>query len=132
MLHTPAKLLPFIAFQAAGLAPVPGLGFGLSSAQGILSDPDSSARAASLLLIGNTHDPALTDAVGSALSDKEWSVRAAAVHLVATHPYPEFRQGLVTLLDDKNDSVRLRAAAAYIRLQQRTKERPTRRGATTH
>ncbi|MGO9274741.1 MAG: HEAT repeat domain-containing protein, partial [Terriglobia bacterium] len=106
--------------------------FGLSSAQGILSDPDSSARAASLLLIGNTHDPALTDAVGSALSDKEWSVRAAAVHLVATHPYPEFRQDLVTLLDDKKDSVRLRAAAAYIRLEQRTKERRTSRGATTH
>ena len=132
MLHTPTKLFTYIGVQAAGFAPVPGLGFGISSAQGILSDPDASARAASLLLIGNTHDPALTDAVGSALSDKEWSVRAAAVHLVATHPYPEFRQGLVTLLDDKKDSVRLRAAAAYIRLQQRTKERPTRRGATTH
>jgi HEAT repeat protein len=132
LLHTPAKLFTTVAIGAAGFAPVPGLGFGLSSAQGILSDPDSSARAASLLLIGNTHDPALTDAVGSALSDKEWSVRAAAVHLVATHPYPEFRQDLVTLLDDKKDSVRLRAAAAYLRLQPRTKERPTRRGGTTH
>jgi HEAT repeat protein len=132
LLHTPTKLFTTVAIGAAGFAPVPGLGLGLSSAQGILSDPDSSARAASLLLIGNTHDPALTDAVGSALSDKEWSVRAAAVHLVATHPYPEFRQDLVTLLDDKKGSVRLRAAAAYIRLQQREKRRPTRRGATTH
>ena len=51
MLHTPTKLFTYIAIQAAGFAPVPGLGFGLSSAQGILSDPDSSARAASLLLI---------------------------------------------------------------------------------
>ncbi len=54
MLHTPTKLFTFIAIQAVGFAPVPGLGFGLSSAQGILSDPDSSARAASLLLIGSS------------------------------------------------------------------------------
>ena len=126
MLHTPTKLFTTIAIGAAGFAPVPGLGLGLSSAQGILSDPDSSARAASLLLIEDTHDPALTDAVGSALSDKEWSVRAAAVHLVATHPYPGFRQNLVPLLDDNKEAVRLRAAAAYIRLQHLTKKQPTR------
>jgi HEAT repeat protein len=125
LLHTPTKLFTTVAIGAASLAPVPGLGLGLSSAQGILSDADSSARAASLLLIGNTHDPALTDAVGSALSDKEWSVRAAAVHLVAMHPYPGFRQDLVTLLDDKKEAVRLRAAAAYIRLRQRRKDLPS-------
>jgi HEAT repeat protein len=116
MLHTPTKLFIYIGVEAAGFAPVPGLGFGLSSAQGILSAPDSSARAASLLLIGSSHDPALTDAVGSALSDKEWSVRAAAVHLVAMHPFPGLRQDLVPLLDDKKEAVRVRAAAAYIRL----------------
>ena len=126
LLHTPTKLFTTVAIGAAGFAPVPGLGLGLSSAQGILSDPDSSARAASLLLIEDTHDPALTDAVGSALSDKEWSVRAAAVHLVATHPYPGFRQNLVPLLDDNKEAVRLRAAAAYIRLQHLTKKQPTR------
>ena len=117
MLHTPTKLFIYIGIEAAGFAPVPGLGFGLSSAPGILSAPDSSARAASLLLIGGSHDPALADAVGSALSDKEWSVRAAAVHLVAMHPFPEFREKLVPLLDDKKEAVRVRAAAAYIRLQ---------------
>jgi HEAT repeat protein len=132
MLHTPTKLLIAVGIEAAGFAPVPGLGFGLSSAQGILSAPDSSARAASLLLIANTHDPALTDAVGSALSDKEWSVRAAAVHLVAMHPYPRFRHNLVPLLDDKKEAVRVRAAAAYIRLQYVTKQPTTRRVATTH
>ena len=126
LLHTPTKLFTFIAIQAAGFAPVPGLGRGLSSVQGILSDPDSSARAASLLLIEDTHDPALTDAVGSALSDKEWSVRAAAVHLVAMHPFPGFREKLVPLLDDDRHAVRLRAAAAYIRLQHLTKKLPTR------
>ena len=126
MLHTPTKLFTFIAIQAVGFAPVPGLGFGLSSAQGILSDPDSSARAASLLLIGSSRDPTLADAVGSALLDKEWSVRAAAIHLVAIHPFPEFREKLVPLLDDKKDGVRERAAAAYIRLQHETKKLPAR------
>jgi HEAT repeat protein len=126
MLHTPTKLFTYIAIQAAGFAPVPGLEFGISSAQGILSAPDSSARAASLLLIGSSRDPTLADAVGSALSDKEWSVRAAAVHLVAMHPFPEFREKLIPLLDDNKDAVRVRAAAAYIRLQSATKKLPAR------
>jgi HEAT repeat protein len=132
MLHTPTKLFIYIGIEAAGFAPVPGLGFGLSSAQGILSAPDSSARAASLLLIGSSRDAALADAVGSALSDKEWSVRAAAAHLVAMHPFPQFREQLVPLLDDKKDAVRVRAAAAYIRLQPATKMLPARKGAGTH
>jgi len=124
MLHTPTKLFTFIGIEAAGFAPVPGLGFGLSSAQGILTAPDSSARAASLLLIGSSRDPTLADAVGSALSDKEWSVRAAAAHLIAMHPFPEFREKLIPLLDDKKDAVRVRAAAAYIRLQPASKILP--------
>ncbi len=117
MLHTPTKLFMFAALQAVGLAPVPGLGMGISSAQGILSNPDSSARASSLLLVAHSRDPALMDVVGSALSSKEWSVRAAAVHVVATHPFPALRRKLVPLLDDRKSAVRLRAAAAYIRLQ---------------
>jgi HEAT repeat protein len=124
MLHTPTKLFIYIGMEAAGFAPVPGLGFGLSSAQGILSAPDSSARAASLLLIVSSPDPTLPDAVGSALSDKEWSVRASAAHLVAMHPFPQFRGQLVPLLDDKKDAVRVRAAAAYIRLQHDVKLQP--------
>jgi len=124
MLHTPTKLFIYLGIEAAGFAPVPGLGFGLSSAQGILSNPDSSARAASLLLIGSSRDPTLADAVGSALSDKEWSVRASAAHLVAMHPFPGFREKLIPLLDDKKDAVRVRAAAAYIRLQHDTRVLP--------
>jgi HEAT repeat protein len=127
LLHTPTQLFTTIAISAAGFAPVPGLGFGLSSAQGILSAPDSSARAASLLLIGSSRDPALADAVESALSDKEWSVRAAAAHLMAMHPFPQFREQLVPLLDDNKDAVRVRAAAAYIRLQHITKAQPVRK-----
>ncbi len=127
MLHTPTQLFTTIAISAAGFAPVPGLGFGLSSAQGILSAPDSSARAASLLLIGASRDPALADAVESALTDKEWSVRAAAAHLIALHPFPQFRQELIPLLDDNKDAVRVRAAAAYIRLQHNENGLPARK-----
>ena len=132
MLHTPTQLFTTIAIGAAAFAPVPGLGFGLSSAQGILSAPDSSARAASLLLIGASRDPALADAVESALTDKEWSVRAAATQLIALHPFPQFREALIPLLDDDKDAVKVRAAAAYIRLQHNAKMVPAKRvtGAT--
>ncbi len=124
MLHTPTQLFTTIAIGAAGFAPVPGLGFGLSSAQGILSAPDSSARAASLLLIGASRDPDLAEAVESALLDKDWSVRAAAVHLIALHPFPQFREALIPLLDDDKEAVRVRAAAAYIRLQHNSRMSP--------
>ena len=120
MLHTPTKLFIYLGTQAAGMAPVPGLGIGISSAEGILMDPDTSARGASLLLMGNSNDPRLADAVASALGEKDWSLRAAAVHLIAIHPFPAYRGKLVPLLDDKKGAVRLRAAAAYIRLSHET------------
>ena len=117
LLHTPTQLFTTIAINAAGFAPVPGLGYGLSSANGILSATDSSARAASLLVIGNSRDPDLADTVQTTLSDKDWSVRAAAAHLVAMHPFPQFRENLIALLEDNKGAVRVRAAAAYLRLQ---------------
>lgn len=132
MLHTPTKLFIYISIQAAGMAPVPGLGFGLSSAQGILMDPETSTRAASLLLMGSSRDPALADAVGFSLQEKEWSVRAAAVQLVATHPFPQFREKLVPLLDDKKGAVRVRAAAAYLRLAPQGKRLPVKKRASPH
>jgi HEAT repeat protein len=132
LLHTPTQLFTTIAIGAAAFAPVPGLGYGLSSADGILSAPDSSARAASLLLIGASRDPALADAVESALTDKEWSVRAAAAHLIALHPFPQFREALIPLLDDNKDAVRVRAAAAYIRLQHNAKALPAKTVAASH
>jgi HEAT repeat protein len=116
LLHTPTKLFTEAAINAAGFVPVPGLGMAVSSAQGIVTQPDSSPRAAALILIGSDHDPALESAVESDLSDKEWSVRAAAIHVVATHPYSALRNSLIVLLDDKKPAVRFRAAAAYIRL----------------
>ena len=119
MLHTPTKLLtPGIA---AAFVPVPGVALGLSSAQGIMADPDASARAAALLLLAAESDSSTANAVQGSLSDKDWSVRAAAVHVAATHPYPALREDLVPLLDDKKAPVRLRAAAAYIRLAPRAR-----------
>ena len=131
MLHTPTKLFTFVAIQAAGFAPVPGLGFGLSSAQGILLNPDSSARAASLLLIGNSSDKTLPEEVELVTADKEWSLRAAAVHVIAMHPFPQLRQSLVPLLEDKKEEVRVRAAAAYMRLEPAAKPLPAKPAAKT-
>jgi HEAT repeat protein len=124
ILHTPTKLFTFVAIEAAGFAPVPGLGFGISSAQGILSDPESSARAASLLLIGNSQNPAVAEALESALIDKEWPMRAAAVHVIAMHPFPEDQEKLIPLLEDKKVAVRVRAAAAYLRLEHKPNTSP--------
>jgi HEAT repeat protein len=117
LLHTPTKLFTTAAINAAGIIPLPGVGLGVSSAQGILADNDSSARAAALLLLGNESDAATAEEVHADLSDKLWSVRAAAVHVVATHPYRAFRSDLIPLMDDKKDAVRLRAAAAYLVLE---------------
>jgi HEAT repeat protein len=124
LLHTPDKLFTTAAIGAVGLVPVPGVGLGVSSAQGILTDNDSSARAAALLLLGHETDSTTAAEVHDALTDKEWSVRAAAVHVIATHPYRGFRQDLVPLLDDKKDAVRLRAAAAYLVLEGPPKQQP--------
>jgi hypothetical protein len=122
---TPTKLFTTVAPDFVTMVvPLPGFGLGLSSVQGILSGADSTARAAALLLLENARDPALADAVLSALSAKEWSVRAATVHVIAMHPYPQYKQDLVGLLDDKKEAVRLRAAAAYLRLQPRPRESP--------
>jgi HEAT repeat protein len=130
LMHTPMKLFTTSMETAAKAAPVPGLGFGVSSMQGILWDPASSARAAALLLVGRENDSAVLDAVRAALSDKEWSVRAAAIHVIAMRNDPEFRQDLVALLDDKKEAVRFRAAAAYLRLDRLAKEPPSKRAAT--
>jgi HEAT repeat protein len=116
LLHTPSKLVTLATINAVGFLPVPGLGFAVSSAQGIVTQTGASARAAALLLIGKNRDSTLAPVVEIALSDTEWSVRAAAVHVAATQPYPALRDHLIDLLDDKKSAVRLRAAAAYLKL----------------
>lgn len=116
MLHTPKGIMLFAIKQGAGLAPVPGLGEGVASMQGLLSDPGVSGRATAALLLARDKDRKTLDALRDALSDKDWSVRASAVHSLALRNDRSDRQLFEPLLDDKKEAVRLRAAAAYLRL----------------
>ena len=117
MLHTPKTMFMFAIQQSANFAPVPGLGAGVSSLQGILSDPSVSGRAATALLLSMDKDPDVLPALQDALSDKDWSVRAAAVHAIALRNDPALESDLVPLLEDNKEAVRDRAAAGYLRLE---------------
>jgi|SRR5579871_1689573 len=117
MLHTPKTMFLFAVQQGANFAPIPGLGAGVSSLQGILSDPSVSGRAATALLLSTDKDPDVLQALQDALGDKDWSVRAAAVHAIAVRNDPALASELVPLFEDKNEAVRDRAAAGYLRLE---------------
>lgn len=126
MMHTPRIMMMFALKQGLSFAPVPGLGEGISSLQGILSDPGVSGRALAALLLGKEKDLASLQALREALMDKDASVRAAAVHSITLRNDPALQPDLVSLLDDKKESVRLRAATGYLRLQMiRKGRRPT-------
>jgi HEAT repeat protein len=116
MLHTPRTLFLYAVTAGIGLAPVPGLGQGITSMQALLSDPGTSGRAAAALLLANDKSPATLQALEDALLDRDWSVRAAAVHSLALRNDPRLRVELEPSLDDKNVAVRLRAAAGLLRL----------------
>lgn len=117
MLHTPQTMFMFALKQGATFAPVPGLGAGVSSLQGILSDPSVSGRAAAALLLGADEKTEVLEALRDALGDKDWSVRAAAVHAIALRNDPALQLDLVPLLEDRKEAVRVRAAAGYLRLE---------------
>ena len=123
MIHTPRTMMIFALKQGIGFAPVPGLGEGISSMQGILSDPGVSGRAMAALLLGKEKDVATLQALREGLMDKDASVRAAAVHSLALRNDPALQHDLVPLLDDRKESVRLRAATGYLRLQMIRKAR---------
>ena len=116
MLHTPRTMFLFVVRQGAAMAPVPGLGAGVSSLQGILTDASVSGRAASALLLSNDTDPQILPALLDALGDKDWSVRAAAVHAISLRNDPALQASLIPLFEDKKEAVRVRAAAGYLRL----------------
>ena len=117
MLHTPKTMFMFVLQHGANFAPVLGLGAGVSSLQGILSDPSVSGRAAAALLLSADKDPEVIQALQDALADKDWSVRAAAVHAIALRNDPALEPVLIPLLEDKKEAVRVRAAAGYLRLE---------------
>ena len=75
MLHTPKTMFMFAIQQGANFAPIPGLGAGVSSLQGILSDPSVSGRAATALLLSTDRDPDVLQALQDALTDKDWCER---------------------------------------------------------
>jgi HEAT repeat protein len=117
LLHTPKPMFLFALKNGVAFAPVPGLGMGISSLQGILSDPSVSGRATTALLLATDKDPRVVQALRDALDDKEWSVRAAAAHAIALRNDPTLEKDLTPLFDDKNQAVRARAAAGYLRLE---------------
>jgi HEAT repeat protein len=116
MLHMPRSMFLFALRQGVGFAPVPGLGEGIASMQGLLTDPSVSGRATAALLLAKDADPATLAALKDALGDKDWSVRAAAAHSLALRDNPALKKDLESLLSDKKEAVRLRAAAGYLRL----------------
>jgi HEAT repeat protein len=117
MMHTPRTMVMFALKTGVGFAPVPGLGEGISSMQGILTDPGVSGRAMAALLLGKEKDLETLAALRESLSDKDASVRAAGVHALALRNDPALQKDLIPLLEDKKEPVRLRAAAGYLRLQ---------------
>ena len=117
MFHTPKPLMFFAMKTGAAFAPVPGLGAGVSSLQGIILDPTISGRAATVLLLASDKDPRVLPALIDALQDKDGSVRAAACHAIALRNDRKLEQELIPMLDDKKPAVRLRAAAGYLRLE---------------
>jgi HEAT repeat protein len=117
MVHTPKTMFLFAVKTGASIAPVPGLGAGVSSMQALLSDPAVSGRATAVLLLEKDKDPQTLSAQKEALDAKEWSVRAAGVHALVLRDNPAFQSDILPLLDDKNDAVKLRVAAGYVRLE---------------
>jgi HEAT repeat protein len=117
MFHTPRPLMFFAIKTGAAFAPVPGLGTGVSSLEGILFDPAISGRAATALLLATDKDPRVLAALIDALQDKDGSVRAAACHGIALRNDRALEKDLIPMLDDKKPAVRLRAAAGYLRLE---------------
>src|SRR5260370_3344421 len=115
MMHTPKTMFLFVLRQGMYVAPVPGLGAGVSSLQGILSDANVSGRAATALLLGTDTDPQVLPALQDALTDKDWSVRAAAVHAISLRNDPTLEPSLIPLFQDKKEAVHVRAAAGYLR-----------------
>ena len=118
MLHTPQTLFLFAVKEGANFAPVPGLGAGVSSLEGLLTDPGVSGRAATALLLSLDPSPEVLRALQGALTDSDWSVRAAAVHAIALRNNSALVGDLIPLLDDKKEAVRDRAAAGYLRLEE--------------
>jgi HEAT repeat protein len=112
----------FVVSQGLGYVPVPGVGAGFSAVTDLLTDPNLSPRAATLLMIAREKDPQIDVLLMQALKDPDWSVRASAAQMIAYTARVSLREDLVPLLTDKNVKVRFRAAGAYLHLALVTKD----------
>ena len=115
-MKTPKSALFFAVQQGAGFVPVPGFGEGVSAMSSMLSDPDFSARATSLVMLSTDRTVEVRRIVEESFMDEEWSMRAAAIQIAALRTERTWKLHLVPLVDDTNRKVRYRAAACYLRL----------------
>jgi HEAT repeat protein len=106
----------FVVTSGIGYVPVPGVGEGFSAVTGLLSDPELTPRAASLILLSRDKDEQVDGLLREALSDKDWSVRASATQMIAYTARTNLREQLVPLFEDKSVKVKFRAAGAYLHL----------------
>ncbi|HTA66431.1 MAG TPA: HEAT repeat domain-containing protein, partial [Xanthomonadaceae bacterium] len=117
MFYAPRTAIPFLVARTIGIAHVAGLGAGVASLEGLLTDQNISGRATAALLLGADKDPRVVPALRKALHDKDTTVRAAAVHALTLRDDVALEQDLLPLLDDRKDEVRTRAAAGCLRLE---------------
>jgi hypothetical protein len=117
MFYAPKTAIPYLMARTIGFAHVAGLGAGVASLEGLLTDQNISGRATAALLLGADKDPRVVPALLKALHDKDTTVRAAAVHAITLRDDPGLERDLLPLLEDKRDEVRTRAAAGCLRLE---------------
>jgi HEAT repeat protein len=117
--HSVQSTTMFVLHEGMGYVPVPGVGEGFSAMVELLSDPDLSARASVVLLLGKEVDPQSVDLVKKSLTDSDWSVRAAGAQIISHGARAELSESLVPLFQDKKEKVRFRAAGAYLHVYRR-------------
>jgi HEAT repeat protein len=114
--HSVQSAAMFVVSQGVGFVPLPGVGEGFSAMMDLLNDPNLSARASVVLLLGKEKNAPAVDLLQRALTDSDWSVRAAGAQMIAQTGRLELRDSLLPLFADKKEKVRFRAAGAYLHL----------------
>ncbi|HLJ09783.1 MAG TPA: HEAT repeat domain-containing protein [Planctomycetaceae bacterium] len=116
-LESPKKLMLVALQNGMGLVPVPYVDKGAAAIGFFMGTRSQSSRAATALLLGQSQDPAVKEALRTALADKDAKTRAAAAKAIAMQDDPMLRDDLARMLVDKNRSVQLNAAAGFLRLR---------------
>lgn len=114
--HSTESATAFLVREGIGYVPIPGVGEGFSAMMRIMSDPELSARASVVLLLGKEKGPEARRVLEDGLRDKDWSVRAAAIQMIAQTGRVEMVNLLPPLFNDRKEKVRFRAAGAYLHL----------------